>query len=264
MSFAPAAGQPAATTLHTDTEGLVHGDFALPVADGTQSAYYAAPSGQKGAPVVLVVQEIFGLHEHIKDVCRRLAKAGYFAVASNLYERQGDASTYTDIPKLVSELVAKVSDEQVFSDLDAAVAWAKTQGADASRVGVTGFCWGGRITWMYSAYSAQVKAGVAWYGKLTSGHGPLIKQTPVDVAGKLHGPVLGLYGAQDHSIPLDGVKAMEEALAQGGAASKASSFVVYPNSGHAFLADYRPSYNADDAKDGWARLLAWFERYLKA
>ena len=262
MSFAPAAGTAASTTIHTDTQGLAQGDFELPVPGGTQQAYYAAPEGVKGAPLVLVVQEIFGVHEHIKDICRRLAKAGYFAVASNLYQRQGDASTYPDNPKLVAEIVAKVPDEQVYADLDAAVAWAQAQGADASRLGITGFCWGGRITWMYAAHNPKVKAGVAWYGKLASGHGPLIKSVAFDVAGALHGPVLGLYGAQDHSIPVEDVRTMEAKLAAGNAASQASSFVVYPNSGHAFLADYRPSYNAEDAKDGWARMLAWFERYL--
>jgi len=262
MNFAAAAGQPADTTIHTDAAGLVHGDFALPVADGTQQAYYAAPAGKKDLPIILVVQEIFGVHEHIKDICRRLAHAGYLAIASNLYERQGDASQYTDISKLVAELVSKVPDEQVFADLDAAVAWAKQNGGDASRLGITGFCWGGRITWMYSAYNPKVRAGVAWYGKLAAGHGPLIKQVALDVAGKLNGPVLGLYGAQDHSIPLEDIDAMKQRLSAGGEASQASSFVVYPEAGHAFLADYRPSYRAEDARDGWARMLTWFQRYL--
>ncbi|MFQ1064274.1 dienelactone hydrolase family protein [Bordetella trematum] len=264
MSFAAAAGAPASTTLHTDTEGLVHGEFSLPVHDGTQDAYYAAPQGVQGAPVVLVVQEIFGLHEHIRDLCRRLAKAGYFAVSSNLYQRQGDASKYHDIPTLVTEIVSKVSDEQVYADLDAAVAWARAQGADVSRLGVTGFCWGGRATWMYAAHNPQVKAAVAWYGKLSSGHGPLIKAVPLDIAGQVHAPVLGLYGGQDSSIPLADVEAMQARLAEGNAAARASRFVVYPDAGHAFLADYRPSYVAADARDGWARMLEWFERYLKA
>ncbi|AZY49772.1 dienelactone hydrolase family protein [Bordetella avium] len=262
MNYAAAAGTPASTTVHTSAEGLIHGDFQLPVPGGTQEAYYAAPEGLKGAPLVLVVQEIFGVHEHIKDICRRLAHAGYFAVASNLYQRQGDASRYTDIGKLIADIVAKVPDEQVYGDLDAAVAWAGAQGADASRLGITGFCWGGRATWMYAAHNPKVRAGVAWYGKLASGHGPLIKSLPLDIAAELHGPVLGLYGAQDQSIPLEDVRAMEAKLAAGSDAARASRFVVYPDSGHAFLADYRPSYNAVDAKDGWERMLGWFGRYL--
>lgn len=262
MNFAAAAGQPADTTIHTDAAGLVHGDFALPVADGTQNAYYAAPAGKDKLPVILVVQEIFGVHEHIKDLCRRLAHAGYLAISSELYQRQGDASAYDDIPKLISELVAKVPDEQVYADLDACVAWAGKNGGDTSRLGITGFCWGGRITWMYSAHNPKVRAGVAWYGKLAEGHGPLIKQVPLDIAGQLHGPVLGLYGAQDHSIPLADIDTMKQRLQSGNDASKASSFVVYPESGHAFLADYRPSYRAEDARDGWARMLTWFQRHL--
>ncbi|GAB1579840.1 dienelactone hydrolase family protein [Bordetella petrii] len=262
MSFSPAAGQPAATTIHTDPQGLSHGDFELPVADGTIAAYYAAPQGKTGLPVVLVVQEIFGVHEHIKDVCRRLAKAGYLAIAPELYQRQGDASQYTDIPKLVADIVSKVPDEQVYGDLDACLAWAAAHGGDTARTGITGFCWGGRITWMYAARNPAVKAGVAWYGKLSSGHGPLIKQVVLDVAADLHAPVLGLYGGQDASIPLQDVDALKGRLAQGNAAARASEVVVYPEAGHAFLADYRPSYREDDARDGWQRMLAWFERYL--
>jgi len=262
MNSAAAAGNTASTTIHTDAQGLAHGDFGLPTGNGTISAYYAAPAGKQDLPIVLVVQEIFGVHEHIKDICRRLAKAGYLAVAPNLYERQGDASQYTDIPKLVSELVAKVPDEQVYADLDASVEWAAQQGGNVQRVGITGFCWGGRITWMYAAHSARVKAGVAWYGKVATGHGPLIKQMAVDVAGRVNGPVLGLYGAKDESIPLADIETMKQRLAAGNAAAQASVFVVYPNSGHAFLADYRPSYVKADAEDGWKRMLDWFGRYL--
>ena len=262
MSFAAAAGKTADTTIHTDTQGLVHGDFPLPVADGPVAAYYAAPEGRQDLPIVLVVQEIFGVHEHIKDLCRRLAKAGYLAVAPELYQRQGDAASYTDIPKLISELVAKVPDEQVYGDLDASVAWAAQHGGDPGRVGVTGFCWGGRLTWMYAAHNPRVKAGVAWYGKVASGHGPLIKQMAVDVAGRIHGPVLGLYGAKDESIPLADLDVMKQRLAAGNAAAQASQFVVYPEAGHAFLADYRPSYVKSAAEDGWKRMLDWFGRYL--
>lgn len=263
MSFSPAAGNVQDTVVHTSPQGLTHGLIDLPVKDGTVAAYYAAPEGKADLPIVLVVQEIFGIHEHIQDLCRRIAKEGYFAIAVNLYERQGDAAQYTDIPKLISEIVAKVPDEQVLSDLDASVAWASQHGGDAGRVGITGFCWGGRLTWMYAAYSASVKAGVAWYGKLTTGHGPLIKRNAVDVTNELKGPVLGLYGAQDASIPLSDIEIMKGKLAQGNAQAQASKFVVYPDSGHAFLADYRPSYNEADAKDGWTRMVAWFAQYLK-
>jgi len=258
----PAAGSRQDSTIHTSAQGLVHGLIDLPVQDGTIAAYYAAPEGRTGMPIVLVVQEIFGIHEHIQDVCRRLAKAGYFAITANLYQRQGDPSGYDDIAKLIADIVSKVPDEQVMSDLDASVAWAAHNGGDAARVGVTGFCWGGRITWMYAAHNARVKAGVAWYGKLAVGHGPLIKRNPVDVAGALHGPVLGLYGGQDHSIPLQDVQTMRERLKQGNAAAQASEIIVYPDAGHAFMADYRASYNEADAQDGWARLLAWFDKYL--
>ncbi|ARP86044.1 dienelactone hydrolase family protein [Bordetella genomosp. 9] len=263
MSFSPAAGNVQSTAIHTSPEGLTHGLIDLPVKDGTVPAYYATPEGKTNVPIVCVVQEIFGIHEHIQDICRRLAKEGYFAIAVNLYERQGDASTYTDIPTLIQDIVSKVPDEQVMADLDASVAWAAQHGGDDSRVGVTGFCWGGRITWMYTAYSPKVKAGVAWYGKLTQGHGPLIKRNAVDIAQELHGPVLGLYGGQDHSIPLADVDLMKQRLAAGNAHAKASRIDVYPDSGHAFLADYRPSYNEKDAKDAWSKMLAWFAQYLK-
>jgi carboxymethylenebutenolidase len=263
MSFSPAAGSVQGTVISTSPQGLTHGLIDLPVKNGSVKAYYALPEGKSNVPVVLVVQEIFGINEHIQDVCRRVAKEGYFAIAVNLYERQGDASAYTDIPKLISEIVAKVPDEQVMDDLDASVAWAAQHGGDPTRIGVTGFCWGGRLTWMYTAYSNKVKAGVAWYGKLASGHGPLIKRNAVDVTKELHGPVLGLYGAQDTSIPVADVEKMKGLLAQGNDNAKASEMVVYPNSGHAFLADYRPSYNEADAKDGWKRMVAWFAQYLK-
>ncbi|CAM4298866.1 dienelactone hydrolase family protein [Bordetella muralis] len=262
MSFAPAAGQPTSTTIHTDSEGLEQGGIDLPVHDGTIFAYYAAPLGKKDLPVVLVIQEIFGVHEHIKDICRRLAKAGYLAIAADLYQRQGDASQYTDIPKLISDIVAKVPDEQVYADLDACIEWAGQHGGDISRVGVTGFCWGGRLTWMYAAHNPAVKAGVAWYGKVAAGHGPLIKQMVVDVAANTHAPVLGLYAGQDASIPLDTVQALRSVLASGNEAARASEIVIYPEANHGFLADYRPMYREVDARDGWQRMLTWFERYL--
>ncbi len=261
MSFSPITGQ-ADTTIHTSSDNLREGSFSLPTFDGVIDAYYAAPAGQDNLPVLLVIQEIFGLHEHIRDVCRRFANEGYFAVSVELYQRQGDASGYTDIPSLIKDIVSKVPDEQVLADLDAAAKWAGEQGADASRVGVTGFCWGGRLAWMYAAHNPACKAGVAWYGKLAVGHGPLQTQNPVDVAGKIHGPMLGLYGGQDASIPLEDVRRIEEVLAAGNAAAKASQMVVYPDAGHAFYSDYRPSYRADDAKDGWSRAVAWLGKYL--
>lgn len=261
MSFSPITGA-APTTIHTDATGLAHGEFQLPTFDGTITAYYAAPEEQTNRPVVLVIQEIFGLHEHVRDVCRRFAKAGYFAVAVNLLERQGDCSQYTDVPSLIKEIVSKAPDDQVMADLDASVAWAKAQGADSARLAVTGFCWGGRITWMYADHNPQVRAGAAWYGKLLVGHGPLQTRNPIDVINSLKAPVLGLYGGLDASIPLEGVRQMQEALAQGNANARASEIVVYPDSNHAFYSDYRASYNEADAKDAWRRTLDWFANHL--
>lgn len=262
MDFAPAAGAVAPSVIHTDTDNLDHGDFRLPVSDGTLAAYFARPQGAVNVPVVLVIQEIFGLHAHIKDVVRRVAKLGFFAVGINLYERQGDASTNTDIAALIKDIVAKVPDEQVLSDLDAGLAWAAAQGGDAQRIGVTGFCWGGRLTWMYAAHNPDVRAGVAWYGKVTQGHGPLITRNPIDVTDALKGPVLGLYGALDQSIPVSGLDTLRERLRLGSDAAKASEIVVYTDANHAFFADYRSSYRAGEAADGWAKLSAWFAKYL--
>ena len=249
----------AQTLIKTDTVGLVAGEVTIPVGDFKLPAYRAAPAGVTNAPVVLVVSEIFGVHEHIADVARRFAKAGYFAIAPEMFVRQGDAKAFTDIPRLVSEVISKVPDAQVMSDLDASLAWAKGQGADTGRTAVTGFCWGGRITWLYSAHNPAVKAGVAWYGRLVGAASPLTPAHPVDLAGKLNGPVLGLYGGQDTGIPLDTVDKMKAALAVGSAAAKKSEFVVYPDAPHAFHADYRPSYRKDAADDGWKRCQAWFK-----
>nr|MBF0684197.1 dienelactone hydrolase family protein [Pseudomonas sp.] len=262
MNFAAAAGTPTNTVIHTDSKGLDAADITIDLGAESLPAYFAAPAGKTGMPVILVVQEIFGVHEHIKDVCRRLAHEGYLAIAPELYFRQGDASAYDDIQTLFSELVNHVPDAGVMADLDAAVGWAAGHGGDTSRLGVIGFCWGGRITWLYAAHSAQIKAGVAWYGKLQGPHDELKPQHPVDVAGQLRAPVLGLYGGQDTGIPLDAVQAMQGALSAGGPASKASEFVVYDDAPHAFLADYRPSYRPEAARDGWQRMLAWFDRFL--
>ena len=260
VGFAVAAGPVAAdTVITTDTTGITAGEVKIPTGDGEIPAYRALPEKAGRYPVVLVVQEIFGVHEHIKDLCRRFAKQGYLAIAPELYARQGDPSKYQDWKQLFAELVSKVPDAQVMSDLDAAVAWAAKSGAgDPARVAVTGFCWGGRITWLYAAHSKTLKAGVAWYGRLDGRHTELQPQYPIDVAAVLHAPVLGLYGGKDQGIPLTDVDAMKAALA---AAKSPSEIVVYPDAGHGFLADYRPSYDAHAAADGWARCLAWFKAH---
>ncbi len=260
VGFAAAASPVSAdTVIKTNSEGLAAGEVKIPVADGEIPAYRAMPAKDGKLPIVLVVQEIFGVHEHIKDVCRRFAKEGYLAIAPELYARQGDASKYTDWKQLYGEIVMKVPDAQVMSDLDAAVAWAGKSGSgDTSRVGVTGFCWGGRIVWLYSAHSSTLKAGVAWYGRLSGEATPLQPKYPLDLVSQLKAPVLGLYGGQDQGIPLTDVEKMRAALA---AAKNPSEIIVYPDAGHAFNADYRPSYNAEDAKDGWRRCLGWFRKY---
>jgi carboxymethylenebutenolidase len=249
----------AQTVIKTDTSGLTAGEVTIPVGSFKMPAYRAAPAGKTNAPVVLVVSEIFGVHEHIADVARRFAKAGYCAVAPELFVRQGDAGSYGEISKLVAEVIAKVPDEQVMGDLDASVAWAKAQGADTSKLAVTGFCWGGRIVWLYSAHNPGIKAGVAWYGRLLGPTNPLQPSNPIDLVGKINGPVLGLYGAADQGIPVDTVDKMKTALAGGSAAAKKSEFMVYPEAPHGFHADYRPTYRKDPAEDGWKRCLAWFK-----
>ena len=257
---AAAAPLMAQTAIATPADGLDTGRIHYTV-DGFQvPAYRAAPAGKTGLPVVLVVQEIFGVHEYIADVCRRLARAGYLAIAPELYARQGDATQYTEITKLMTELVAKVPDAQVMADLDGALAWAGQHGGDTARAAITGFCWGGRITWLYAAHG-PVKAGVAWYGRLVGNSTALTPKHPVDVATALKAPVRGLYGGQDGGIPLDTIDKMKGVLAQGSAAAKASEFVVYPDAPHAFHADYRPSYRKAAAEDGWAQALAWFKAH---
>ena len=257
--FAAAVLPVGAQTIKTDSAGLVAGEVTIAVGDFKMPAYRAAPEGKKNAPVVLVVSEIFGVHEHIADVARRFAKLGYMAIAPELFVRQGDAESYGEIAKLLSEVVDKVPDAQVMQDLDATVAWAKAQGADTTKLGITGFCWGGRMTWLYCAHNPGVKAGVAWYGRLVGQSTPLTPKHPVELAAQLHAPVLGLYGAQDQGIPLDTVDKMKAALRQGSAAAKASTIHVYADAGHAFNADYRPSYRQGPAEDGWRRCLAWFK-----
>ncbi|WP_293766004.1 dienelactone hydrolase family protein [uncultured Aquitalea sp.] len=255
--FALAVQPVTAEAIATDSQGLNAG----PVTIGKDSlpAYMARPIEHAGKlPVVLVVQEIFGVHEHIQDICRRLAKLGYLAIAPELYFRQGDPRAVADIPTLMSKIVSKVPDAQVLGDLDATLAWGEKQGGDANRAAITGFCWGGRITWLYAAHNPSIKAGVAWYGKLVGDKTELQPRQAVDIAPSLSVPVLGLYGGKDGGIPLDSVEAMRSALSAG---KSGSEIVVYPEAGHAFNADYRPSYVESAARDGWQRLIAWLESH---
>ncbi|MHB1216455.1 MAG: dienelactone hydrolase family protein [Thiobacillus sp.] len=252
----------AQTAISTDSTGLTSGEIRVPTSDGNMPAYRAEPAQGNAFPVILVVQEVFGVHEYIKDICRRLAKLGYQAIAPELYARQGDPRQYSDASELIAKVVSKVPDDQVMTDLDACVAWAKSHGGDTTRLGITGFCWGGRIVWLYAAHHPGVKAGVAWYGRLTSATSGLTPRHPLDVADALNGPVLGLYGGQDPGIPLDTVKKMQAALAQSATpASKASAIHVYPDAPHAFHADYRPSYREGPAEDGWKRMAEWFKKH---
>lgn len=260
------AGQPvvAQTIIHTDASGLTTGEVKIPVKDGEIPAYRAMPEKGKNFPVVLVVQEIFGVHEHIKDLCRRFAKLGYFAVAVELYARQGDVSQVKDYREIVSKIVSKVPDEQVMSDLDAAVQYAKKSGkSDTNKLAITGFCWGGRIVWLYAAHNPNVKAGAAWYGRLTPGanapRNPLQPNQPIDFAAVLKVPVIGFYAGKDQGITLDSIEKMRAELKKN---STGSQIIVYPDAEHGFNADYRPSYNEKDAKDAWAKMLGWFKQHF--
>ena len=251
----------AQTVIKTPTQGLITGEVTINVKGFSMPAYRAMPADKKFVPVVLVLSEIFGVHEHIADVANRFARAGYLAIAPELFVRQGDAQSYGEIAKLFAEVISKVPDAQVASDLDASLDWAAANGGDMSRVGVTGFCWGGRQVWLYAAHSKRIKAGVAWYGRVVGANNELTPKNPIDIAGQLNAPVLGLYGEADTGIPLDGVEKMKVALAAGNANSKASQFVLYKDAPHAFHADYRPSYRKEAADDGWKRCLAWFKTH---
>jgi carboxymethylenebutenolidase len=256
--FALAVQPVSAETITTDTKGLDAGEVTIPVPDGKVPGYQAMPAGGGPFPVIVVVQEIFGVHEHIKDICRRLAKLGYLAVAPELYARQGDVSKMENIQEIISQVVSKVPDSQVISDLDATVAWVKASGkGNTGKLGVTGFCWGGRIVWLYVAHNPNVKAGVAWYGRLVNPPDALHPKNPIDLVAALKAPVLGLYGAADQGIPVDSVEKMRAALKE---AKNPSEIVLYPDTPHAFFADYRPSYRKDQAEDGWKRMLAWFKQ----
>ncbi len=257
-SVMPIAAQ---TAIQTSAKGLTVGDVTIDVNGFAMPAYRAAPKGKTKLPVVIVLSEIFGVHEYIADTARRFAHAGYLAIAPELFVRQGDAQGYAEMAKLIAEVISKVPDAQVMADLDATVAWAGAHGGDLNKVGITGFCWGGRQTWLYAAHSKHIKAGVAWYGRLTGQTSALNPKHPMDVTANLNGPVLGLYGAADTGIPVNTVAAMQEALKTGSKAAKASEFVLYPDAPHAFHADYRSSYRKGPAEDGWQRALAWFKTH---
>jgi carboxymethylenebutenolidase len=247
--------------VHTDATGLEAGEVRLPVSDGDLPAYCACPATGGPFPVVLVVQEIFGVHEHIQDICRRLAKLGYLAIAPELYARIADVSKMTDMSEILSRVVSRAPDSQIMSDLDAAIDWAIKSGmGDADRMAVTGFCWGGRITWLYCAHNPKLKAGVAWYGRLEGQASELQPKFPLDIASLLEVPVLGLYGGADQAIPVESIKRMRSVL---GSARSTSEIVIYPDAPHAFFADYRPNYRREPAEDGWKRLLAWFGAHMK-
>lgn len=257
--FALAARPVAASAIETSAEGLDEGMVDIKIIDGSMSAYRARPAGGGKRPVILVAHEIFGVHAWIKDVCRRLAHAGYYTIAPDLYARFGDATREPDIQKLISGIVSKVPDQYVMEDLDAAAAFAAADGGDAMKLGITGFCWGGRIVWLYAAYSPRLDAGVAWYGRLTGAPDPLHPHQPIDYASKLKAPVLGLYGGKDRGIPATDVASMQAALE---AAKSSSKIILYPDADHGFLADYRPSYNPEAAKAGWSEALGWFKAKL--
>jgi carboxymethylenebutenolidase len=260
--FALAVQPVSAQTVTTDTNGLLAGEVKIPVSGGQIPAYHAMPKSQtsgRSHPVVLVVHEIFGVHEHVKDICRRLAKLGYLAIAPELYARQGDVSKLANIQEIISTVVAKVPDAQVMSDLDATVAWARESGkGNTDKLGITGFCWGGRIVWLYAAHSPRLEAGAAWYGRLVGPTDDLHPKNPIDVVGSLHAPVLGLYGGADAGIPSETIEQMRQALK---ATRQPSEIIVYPDAPHGFNADYRDSYRKDAATDGWRRMVEWFKTH---
>ncbi len=250
----------AQTMITTDTQGLTAGEVKIKTADGEMPAYRAAPAGKTGLATILVVQEIFGVHEHIKDVCRRFAKAGFMAIAPELYARQGDPGKYSDIPTLIKEVVSRVPDAQVMADLDATVAWAAANGGSNAKLGITGFCWGGRITWLYAAHNPRVRAGVAWYGRVVGDASANTPRHPIDVAGQIRQPMLALYGGADTGIPNETIERMMSALKAAG--NTQSELVLYKDAPHAFHADYRPSYRKEAAEDAWKRAVGWFGKNL--
>ena len=256
--FALAVMPVSADTITTDSIGLIAAEVRIPVEGGTIPGYCATPAVGGPFPTVLVVHEIFGVHEYIRDICRRLAKRGYFAVAPLLFSREGDVASMTDMKQIIEKVVAKVPDKQVASDLDATVAWAAKgdRKADITRLGITGFCWGGRQVWLYAAHNPALKAGVAWYGPLETPKSDLRPENPIDLVNQINVPILGLYGGKDMGIPVAQIEQMRAALK---AAGKPSEIVIYPDAGHGFNADYRPSYNPQAAKEGWKRMQDWFK-----
>ena len=259
LSVQPVAAQ---SVISTDSVDLNAGEIKIPAAGGEMPAYRAQPAQGNQWPVILVVQEIFGVHEHIRDICRRLAKLGYLAIAPELYARQGDPRQYSNVQELLDKVVSKVPDAQVMADLDACVAWAKAHDGNVGRLGITGFCWGGRIVWLYAAHNPHLKAGVAWYGRVVGPSSELTPKQPIDIPARLYAPVLGLYGGADQGIPLDSLEQMRKALVMAAnPPSKASTIHVYEQAPHAFHADYRPSYRKSEAEDGWRRLQAWFKQH---
>ena len=248
-----------AQAIHTDSTGIDAGEVQIPAADGTKiPAYYARPTGPGPFPTVLVIEEIFGVHEYIKDITRRFAKLGYFAVAPELYARIGDLSKMTDVGQIIRDVISKAPDATVLSDLDATAAWAAANKGDPNKLAVTGFCRGGRDTWLYAEHNPKLKAAVAWYGPVTNPTSEIQPKTASDLATELKAPLLGMYGGQDTSIKIEDVQA---AAAKAKAAGKTVEIVVYPDAPHGFHADYRPSYREADAKDGWQRMLNWFKTY---
>ena len=258
LSVQPVCAQ---TMITTPADGLTAGEVKVKTKDGKEmAAYRAMPATGQGFGTILVVHEVFGVHEYIADTARRFARAGYLAIAPELYARQGDPGSYNELARLMAEVVSKVPDEQVMGDLDAATAFAKGEGkADTAKLGVTGFCWGGRIVWLYAATNPGLKAGVAWYGRVVGEATPLTPKHPVDIAKELKAPVLGLYGGADTGIPNDTVDKMREALKAGSPAAQKSRIDTYPDTPHGFNADYRPSFRKDQAEDAWKKALAWFK-----
>lgn len=262
--FTLATGPLNAATIITDSKGLDAGEVSIPVSDGKIPGYRAKPSGKTNLPIILVVQEVFGVHEHIRDICRRLAHQGYYAIAPSLYARYGDAGKYdmSTVQNLIADIVAKVPDAEVVSDLDATAAFASSDGGDVSHLGITGFCWGGRIVWLYVAHNPKVKAGVAFYGALRSPSpvSPLRPKYPLDLAAEINAPMLAFYGGQDKGIKVADIEEMRGALHDAGKTN--FKLELFPDAQHGFFADYRPSYNEKDAKQAWSEMLVWFKKYV--
>jgi len=253
-----AAGPVRAEAIKTDTAGLKVGDGKVKVQGGDMPVYFARPENATNPPAVLVAMEIFGLHEWVKDITRRVAKLGALAIAPDYYFRFGqDLTKITEIKELFPIVNAK-PDAELFADLDATVAWAKSEGGDTGRLGIMGFCRGGRTVWEYSAHSPNLKAGVAFYGTVVDPPNPVWPKSPMQLAPEMKAPVLGLYGAEDQGIPVAQVEQMKAALA---AANKTAEFHIYPGAPHGFAADYRPSYRKETAEDAWNQMQAWFRKY---